>query len=194
VTVVGRANRLFCDGGTIGSNPSSHGAPFAWCFVTEEDEIVLTGDGLLVPTAEGLPLYQQRPWYVTYVLPEFAETGYTNNLSEAAALYDALRFMPDGWSGTIISDSDVTLGRFFRGWNWRTTKTSAGVPEAWMRDWQQHRARLGHLEPMLVAGHPTDHDLWVGEKRGLPVSKFNRLVDKMCGNVIEGYRALGGAR
>lgn len=190
--VVVGANRLYTDGGSVGPNPSPYGAPFAWCFVSANDEILLSGDGMLVKSDEGFPAYQHRPWYVTYVLPEF--DTFSNNLSEAAGLYDAVRFMPDGWSGQIVSDSEVTLGRFFKGWNWRKTKTSAGLPDKWMREWQQHRDRLGTLTPVLVAGHPSDHDLVVGRKRNLPVSRFNRYCDSRCNEVIAGYKTVRGLR
>lgn len=194
--VVSQADRLYTDGGSVGPNPSPYGAPFAWCFVSPEDDILLTGDGMLLPNTEGLPRYQQRPWYTTYVLeaydPELGGRGFSNNLSEMAGPIDALRFMPDGWSGTIVSDSDVTLGRLFRNWNWKATASSAGLPEAWHREWKKHRARLGGLRPLLVAGHPTREDLMAGTKRGLPVSKFNAHCDRVCGTLITEFRKLKG--
>lgn len=190
--LVARANRLVADGGTVGPNPSPYGAAFAWLFVTPEDEIVLSGTGMIVPTSEGLPRYQHRPWRVTYVLPEYAQVGYSNNLAEYGAVLDALRFIPDGWSGQIVSDSDVTLGRLFRGWNWKQTKASAGIPADWVAEATRHLSRLGKVEPLLVAGHPTPQELSTGTKRGLPTSKFNVAVDRECGYIIREFNALRG--
>jgi len=86
---------LYADGGVIKSNPSSTGGTYAWCAVDAESNRVIEKGGV-APAPPGFQI--------------------TNNHMEQVAICLALEAMPDGWSGTVYSDSNVALGRVFKGW------------------------------------------------------------------------------
>lgn len=151
---------LYADGGVVGRNPSPFGGTWAWCLV-EDDQLVCEDSGLILP-----------------------QDGYghklTNNVSELFALCSALEAMSEGWRGVVHSDSEVTIGRVFLGWALR------GVPPRLVEQLRRVQLRLQFdlrgLRWVLLQGHPTRADLekGVGVKRGLPVSKWNVYVDKLC--------------
>lgn len=153
---------LYTDGGVIGKNPSTIGGTWAWCGVDENGEQVIHRGGV-VPCV-GKPI--------------------TNNHTEQIAITLALEAMPDGWSGTVYSDSQVALGRVFKGWKEKnlprniSERSTAAVK------------RLGKITPVLLQGHPTKADLLagVGAKRGLPVSVHNQWCDEECGRQSRDYR------
>ena len=86
--------------------------------------------------------------------------------------------LPHDWNGTVLSDSQITLGRVFLGWKWNN------VP-AWVhRRFQSVRARLVNYEAfehVLLAGHPTRKQLEAGVGRhGYRVSIHNVWCDEAC--------------
>lgn len=153
---------LYCDGGIIGPrNPSPHGGTWAWVAINSAGAPVAAASGILAAPPDG---------------------SVGNNLAELVAALEALTLMPDGWAGTLYSDSQNTLGRLGRlpgqavGW------ALNGVP-ADVRAWLQTQlARLGPFPGVLLQGHPTRADLaaGVGSKRGLPVSEWNVWCDEAC--------------
>lgn len=154
---------LYCDGGVIGANPSKVGGTWAFCIV-DAGERIMSGSSVFAPTDE---------------LPAI-----TNNFTEMLALINGLRALPDGWAGTVYSDSQITLGRAFDGWKW------TNIPDWLHREYQVERARLDwkNIKHILVQGHPTKAELAAGiGSRGYPVSEFNVWCDKACGDAGRWY-------
>lgn len=145
---------LYADGGLIGRNPSDIGGTWAWCGVDRNYNRVIESGGV-VP-ANGQPI--------------------TNNHMEQIAITLALEAMPDGWEGAVYSDSNVALGRVFRGWKQKNLPANVAKRSA------AAVARLGEINVVLLQGHPTRKDLanGIGEKRHLPVSIHNVWADRRC--------------
>lgn len=149
---------LYADGGVVGPNPSAIGGTYAWCIV-ENDARVL-GDAHFMSAAVAR-----------------VQGGVTNNQSEMMALLKGLEQMPNGWSGTVYSDSIVTLGRLFRGYKW------SNLP-MWLH--QRYRAQVARLNWASIThvhldGHPTRAQLASGiGKNGNPVSEHQMWCDQMC--------------
>ncbi len=150
---------LYTDGGCIQRNPSSIGGTWAWVLV--EDGRVFAEDGQIVASASG-------------VIPANG-TPVSNNVAELVAAVRGLEALPRGWSGRFCCDSQVTIGRLFWGYPFR------GVPQE-LVERAQKAVRNLWIRPVLLQGHPTKADLerGIGVKRGLPVSKWNVAVDRMC--------------
>lgn len=154
---------VYADGGVIRTNPSPHGGTWAWCWVDDAGQRIKTASGLILPADLGM------------------ETV-SNNVSEFMALARALRSLPDGWSGTVFSDSRVTLGRIFEGWR------DKGLPEHWLDAAARNLRRLGRVEWVLLDGHPTKQQLAEGRgKRGNLVSAHNVFVDAECQRVARQF-------
>ncbi len=102
-----------------------------------------------------------------------------NNVAELRAAVEALVVMPGDWRGTLYSDSQVTLGRLFDGWPLRGVPVDLAWRTQQLREWLR---RFGQVRGVLLQGYPTRADLerGVGKKRGLPVSRWNVLADRMC--------------
>lgn len=158
---------LYCDGGVIGHNPSADGGTWAWCGVDSFGNRVIERGGIVEAPAS-------RP--------------VTNNHTEQIAITLALEAMPDGWSGTVFSDSQIALGRVFKGW--RTANLPSNIKERSVLA----LSRMGKIEIVLLQGHPTKADLQsgIGKKRNLPVSRHNVWCDKECGRQSEIYRTIKG--
>jgi len=146
---------LYCDGGVIGRNPSEAGGTWAWCAVDGQGQRVIERGGF-VPSPAGRAI--------------------TNNHTEQIAIVLALEAMPECWTGMVCSDSQIALGRVFRGWK------TKNLPANIVRRAEAAVARLGHIRPTLLQGHPTRADLkaGVGKKRGYPVSVHNVWCDAEC--------------
>ena len=161
---------LYCDGGVIGRNPSELGGTWAFCIV-ENNVRKVESSG--------------------YITPDMAVTEViTNNLTEMLALLKGLAELPKDWSGTVYSDSQVTLGRAFEGWKWKN------IP-MWMHaTYQEQRARLvnwDRIEYTLLQGHPTRAELSRGiGSRGYPVSIHNQWCDKRCGEMAVKFMGVRG--
>lgn len=160
--ILSRVVALYADGGVVGKNPSTIGGTWAWCGVDAEGNRVV-GRGGFVPATV-------RP--------------VTNNHTEQIAITLALEAMPDGWSGTVYSDSMIALGRVFKGWREKNLPRNVSERSA------AAVARMGRVETVLLQGHPTKADLaaGVGKKRGYPVSIHNVWCDKECGRQADAYR------
>jgi hypothetical protein len=93
------------------------------------------------------------------------------------ALVTGLEALPEGWTGSVFSDSQISLGRLFWGWK------QVGIP-AWL--WQRgaaalQRLDLPNIDPHLLDGHPTAAQLSAGiGKRGHGCSRWNVYADRMC--------------
>jgi ribonuclease HI len=153
---------LYADGGCIKSNPSTIGGVWAWCAVDAQGNRVIERGGV-VPATEARAI--------------------TNNHMEQIAITLALEAMPDGWSGKVYSDSQIALGRVFKGWRIRNLPANVAKRSA------AAVARLGRIEIVLLQGHPTKADLarGIGAKRGLPVSKHQVWCDKECGRQAKAF-------
>lgn len=154
---------VYSDGGLVIRNPSPYGGAWAWCGVNEENLIVESKSGLLVPEKLGI-----------------AEIS--NNTAEFCAMARALRAMPKGWSGTAYSDSELTLNRIFGNWD-----AGKGLPEGWMKAARKNLKRLGKITPVLLSGHPTRQELLNGvcKRRGRQVSGFNVWCDEECRRICK---------
>lgn len=151
---------LYVDGGVIGSNPSAMGGTWAVRLVSHKG-FCHDYSGVIQP----------------HEITNMFETV-SNNQSEMMAFLEGLRRLPAEFSGTIYSDSQVTLGRAFMGWKWKN------IP-SWMHVvYQIQRKRLVKWEEIkyvLLDGHPTKVQLEAGiGKRGHPVSKHNVWCDEAC--------------
>ena len=146
---------IYTDGGVCGKNPSHIGGTWAWCGADLEGNRIVEASGA-IPAPVGHPI--------------------TNNHTEQIAIALALEAMPDGWSGTVYSDSEVALGRAFKSWRIRN------LPHNVIERTAEAVARLGTIEPVLLQGHPTKADLecGIGARRNLPVSIHNVWCDKAC--------------
>lgn len=151
-------NELYVDGGVMRKNPSPIGGTWA---------ARLVRDGLVAMELSG------------WITPREARTeAITNNLTEMLALVRGLQLLPARWTGTIYSDSQVTLGRAFEGWKWQN------IPPWLHHEYREARKHLMHwdeLQHVLLDGHPTIAHLAAGTgKRGHPVSEHNRWCDEAC--------------
>jgi len=151
----------YTDGGIIGKNPSTIGGSWAYVFLNGDGRNVGECSGVVTPEDIGLP-------------------AITNNLTELFAAVQAMCDLPDGWAGTIFTDSYVTLCRISK--KFPRPKFN-GIPAELRELCLSQRYRLGAYGVELLAGHPTADDLRRGRKKGtnLPVSVWNVHVDKKCG-------------
>jgi ribonuclease HI len=151
---------VYVDGGVVIKNPSKIGGTFAWRLVNSNNQVVREGSGAILAEETGLD-------------------SVTNNLTEFLALTVGLEQLPEGWSGMVYSDSQITLGRFFEGWAmhgiplWLVRRGSAAL----------RRLDIPRIKWTLLGGHPTRADLLAGKRArdGKPVSEHNVFCDKACG-------------
>ncbi len=155
--------QLFVDGGLIWDGSpggSTIGGTWAWVAIDEQDELVSFDSGFIS-------------------MPD-RET--TNNHTEFFATIKAMEAMDAGWSGTLSSDSKITLGRLFKGHN------TKNLPNEWVVSARRALNRLGVVTPRHLDGHPTKDHLKAGiGKRGNPVSKWNVKCDLLCAEAKEPY-------
>lgn len=155
---------LYADGGVIKKNPSPIGGTWAWVLV-ENDKILDRGCGIFVPEQNGLFV--------------------TNNQTELEAIIRGLGSLYDDELAKVFSDSEVTLGRVFRG------STFNNIPKEMKKrlDFEKKRLkRFSEFPYELLHGHPTKKQLENGfGKNGHPTSKWNVLCDEMCRQVGEEY-------
>lgn len=157
-TPINKPLDLFTDGGVIGINPSPIGGTWAWCLVDATGKRVCDYSGVITPEQAGLP-------------------AITNNLTELLAIVNGREALPYAWSGTICSDSWVSLQRVF------LAAKLKNVPP-WLIDRLQKLQRDGWFSGcrwQLLDGHPTKAQLAAGVgKRGAPVSIHNVFCDQEC--------------
>src|SRR6266542_3390205 len=142
---------VYADGGCILGNPSEHGGTWAYLHVNGPADQKVAGRSGLITTARFGALV-------------------TNNVTEFYAVLKALEALPDGWSGPIHSDSTCTITR----WRGRP-RWIDGIPYQWQRRMAVVKARLGELDWIHLAGHPTAEELERGRR-------LKKLAD---GQVVE---------
>jgi ribonuclease HI len=158
---------IYMDGGVILRNPSPHGG--TWAFVVVKgDRVIKKESGAFFPSS-------------------MQSSTVTNNQAELVAAYHALKYLADDEMAHLYSDSEVTLGRLFYGYEMNN------VPD-WLKDeLSAHKKRLQYFSTFkhtLLAGHPHRLSLTKGtDKRGRPVSKYNVMCDEMCRMRAEKYIA-----
>ena len=155
---------LYADGGVINKNPSPYGGTWAYVLVDDDDETILKQDSGSVSRAE-------------------MGTLVTNNQTEFLAVVRGLLAAADYDLKEVRSDSNVTLGRFFKSWSvtnipdWILEERQEALKHYNTRAW----TNCLMLKYTLLDGHPTEAQLETGiGKRGHPVSKWNVLADKLC--------------
>ena len=82
--------KLYADGGVIEKNPSTIGGTWACILVNEAEVQVSFGTGVITPNRARVK-------------------AVTNNLTELLALIEGLERVPIDFSGTVLSDSNVSL-------------------------------------------------------------------------------------
>lgn len=148
---------LYVDGGVVGVNPSHIGGTWGCVLVKDPDHYEMSG--YITPQKLGTPMV-------------------SNNQTEMMAMLIGMSWLQHDFSGTIYSDSQVTIGRVSLGWKWKN------IPQ-WMHEaYQYERKRLiywNQIKFVLLDGHPTKVQLEQGiGKRGHPVSKYNVICDELC--------------
>jgi len=113
-----------------------------------------------------------------YITPaDLGMPAVSNNHTELLALVLGLEALPAGWTGTVYSDSWVSLQRVF------LAAKLANVPP-WLVERLQTLQKSGALKQMtytLLDGHPTRAELAAGiGKRGHMVSEHNVWCDQQC--------------
>jgi ribonuclease HI len=106
----------------------------------------------------------------------------TNNHAELTAVIMALESLPEGWAGTLYTDSENTVR-----WLNRRGRSPKVTPATRTR-LVAALDRVGDFRKVLVAGHPTYADLDRGcREDGVPVSRFNVRCDELCRAVIANH-------
>lgn len=150
------AEKVYVDGGVVRQNPSPIGGTWA-C-------VLVDVNGRELDRASG------------FVSRESLGMDVTNNFTELLAAVEGLERLPDGWSGTLHTDSNVTRCRIIG-----RNPGMNGIPQALRDRLAACKKRLGFIRVVLLDGHPTRDQLFRGSgKRGNPVSKWNVLCDELC--------------
>jgi ribonuclease HI len=158
---------LYADGGVIRKNPSPYGGTWAFCGVNAAGERVIEHGGVVPVKDTAHPI--------------------TNNQTEQIAIVRALEAMPDGWSGTLHSDSFVALSRVFENASVRN------LPKSIQMRTHAAKARLGKVDWVLLKGHPNKEQLIAGQapsssgRRMLPVSEHQVWCDEECGRQADAF-------
>lgn len=158
---------LYADGGVIKKNPSPYGGTWAFCGANAAGERVIEQGGAWPTQHEDHPV--------------------TNNWMEQCAIVRALEAMPEGWSGTMHSDSLCALRRVFENASVRN------LPKSIQMRTHAAKARLGKVNWVLMKGHPNKEQLAAGEapsssgKRMLPVSEHQVWYDEECGRQARAF-------
>lgn len=155
---------IYCDGGTIGPNPSSKGG--TWAYVVVEDGTELCCSGHVVPSQFNLP------WV-------------SNNVSELYATLMGLEEVGAVGECSIHTDNYCTYCRLKKRRSWK------GVPDWMITRVKKACSRVKKLRVVLVAGHPEPHDLARGYKGYLPCSRYNVMCDEMCNRESRSFAVRG---
>ncbi len=162
----GRAAHVYTDGGIIQANPSRHGGTWAYVVLDASEAVLCEASGVVTPADVGLP-------------------AVTNNLTELFAAVRALQVLPDGWAGTLYTDSQVTMFRLVN-----PGAAFNGIPDGLRREVREQRRRLGAFRVVRLDGHPTQAQLASGVgKRGGTCSRWNVHVDKRCNEQAAAFLA-----
>lgn len=171
---------VYADGGCILRNPSEYGGTWAYVHVNAaEDRKVAALSGVYQSDRFGGPV--------------------TNNAMEFYAVLKGLEALPDGWIGTVLTDSQVTISRW-TGEGGRFT----GIPVGWIERMVAVRRRLGGTFWVQLAGHPTAEELRRGYRlKELPdgtiraagaTSKWQVACDERCAALSLRYQVEHGLR
>lgn len=149
---------IYCDGGLIGSNPSTVGGTWAWIALDVAGERQAMSSGIYLGHA-------------------------TNNMMEVLATLQALEAVPAGWSGTIYTDSEIAAGRLTRGWplngcppTWEERRKQA-----------LRRVGEFHVVLVAGHPTGEDLQKGVSARNGRPVSRWNVFVDAECQRLAREY-------
>jgi ribonuclease HI len=167
---------LYSDGGVVEVNPSPIAGTWAWCAtnamgwrIIEDSGFILATDGLI-----------------------------SNNQMEWVAAMQALEAMPDGWSGTLTTDSKNVLDRLayltrHLGLPASQVIVPRNLPWQWYRRMVTSLLRLGEVHFRHVKGHPTAADLKRGfTQDGRPVSDQQVWCDAECNRQVTRARLSNG--
>ena len=150
--------KLFTDGGVIKRNPSPYGGTYAWILVEDGEEV--------------------DNCYGTIFPKKMDSIFVTNNQTELYAVIQGLKSLYDDEIADICSDSNVTLGRLFRG------SPFNNIPQWMQKELARERSRLKNFNKFtytLIGGHPTQRELEEGiNEKGHPTSKWNVWCDEKC--------------
>jgi ribonuclease HI len=188
MTALHNVTSVWTDGGVLLSNPSRIGGTAAFRMVDAADNVVLERCFLYVPF-----LTPWHPHIPNVTMLRWPHAQISNNVTELEAVLQAFFVLPGGWSGTVYSDSKITLGRVFSGYQLKGIDADrAGMLFS-------RKECLGSLSSVLVAGHPTQRELSIGYKdkklegggtvRYL-VSRHNVACDQMCTAAAAAYLKL----
>lgn len=163
-----RTVTIYADGGCINKNPSPFGGTWAWLAADEDDDALHAEHGWFTP-----PAYNDGG----RELVDGIQTA-GNNQAEFLALalaMQAIKGPRPGWSGLILTDSQLTINR------WSKAAGLRGIPFIWRRFMGTILRMPGRLSFQLLDGHPTMAQLASGVgKRGNPVSVHNKECDSLC--------------
>ena len=159
-----KKNCLYTDGGVIQKNPSSIGGTWAYCMVKWDGTLLYEDYDVVRPS-------------------KFSAGVVTNNQTELLAVIRGLQTVHRDQVIHIYSDSEITLGRLFKGY------AMENIP-AWMVEELDAEIKRLHLfrkfKYTLLSGHPTKAQLETGiGKRGHPVSEWNKRADTLCNRVAQ---------
>ncbi len=159
-------DRIYCDGGVIGPNPSDLGITWAWVMPFPKDTKLYEASGVLEPDDLGMPLL-------------------SNNHAELVAALRALEFVGPCWRGTLFTDSNVTKHRL----------EGRGSFDGLSRSLEARLVRVRETmgcEVVLLAGHPTLAELKQGFKikpsGPLPTSSWNVYCDQTCAALAGNFK------
>src|SRR4051794_9669611 len=125
-----QVTHVYADGGCVLKNPSQHAGTWAFVHVNgAADRKVAALSGIYPADSFGGPV--------------------TNNAMEFYAVLKSLEALPDGWIGTVLTDSQCTLTRW-TGSGGRFT----GLPVKWIERMVRVQRRLGGTSWVQLAGHP----------------------------------------
>jgi uncharacterized protein YbdZ (MbtH family) len=160
---------IYCDAGLIDRNPSPYGGTYCWRHVGPLGTGLIYGSGYLFPADVGAEVVG-------------------NNLAEFYAVWQALRSLPDGWSGKLYTDSRVAIS-----WVWEPEGPVERLPDGWMTGCCAELARLGAIEPVRLKGHPSRKALAFGVAScGTRVSSHNKFCDTTCARLAREYKQQHG--
>jgi ribonuclease HI len=149
-------DRIFCDGGVVGPNPSVLGITWAWVMPCPNNTKLYEAGGVLEPCDLGMD-------------------ELSNNHAELIAALRALSFVGKDWTGTLYTDSNVTRHRL------EGRGTYEGLTPSLISSLESVRKRRRY-KVVLLGGHPTLAELKQGfkNKNNLPVSSWNCYCDQLC--------------
>jgi ribonuclease HI len=160
---------IFCDGGQTAKNgsPGTYGS-YGVCVMYHFPEAEPVDFSILKPVTGGV------------VSPDVFGLGWdqvTNNLAEMCALIRALCWLPEGWDGFLVCDSEITMRR------WENLGSYVANSEGNLKElftlWMMIGERTPNIHPLYWPGHGkgTDH-----------LTAGNELADALATAAAMNYR------